>query len=254
MDLATILGIVTGLGLIFMAIFQGAGLSTYIDIPSVLITVGGTFAATLINYPLGDMIGLMGVIKKSFLHKEISPAEVIDSIVQLAERARREGILALESSIESLEDEFLQTGIRLAVDGIEADIIRDVLETELSYLEGRHKHGQSILEALGAYAPAFGMIGTLIGLVAMLKNMDDPSAIGPGMAVALLTTFYGAFMANLIFLPLAGKLKVRSQQELLIKELIIEGVMSIQSGDNPRIIEQKLQAFLSPKLRRTEEA
>lgn len=253
MDIATIVGIVTGVFLIFLAIFQGAGLAAYIDVNSMLITVGGTFAATLINFPLSEVLGVFSVVKNSFFHKEKSIAEEISNIVQLAEQARREGILALESQLETIDDDFLKGGLRLAVDGSEADTIREILELELNYLEGRHKNGQGILEAMGTFAPAFGMIGTLIGLVAMLMKMDDPSAIGPGMAVALITTFYGAFMANLIFLPLAGKLKVRSGQEIQIKEMIIEGVISIQAGENPRMIEQKLRAFLPPKNRKIEE-
>ncbi len=251
MDIATIIGVGTGIFLIVWSIMLGGSILDFIDIPSMMITVGGTIAATLINFPLKDMLSVFAVVKKSLFHKEESTSETINNLVQLAEKARREGILALESYVESLESDFLKSGIRLAVDGIEAEVVRSIMETELSYLESRHKSGQSLLETMGLFAPAFGMIGTLIGLVQMLKKMDDPSAIGPGMAVALITTFYGAFMANLIFIPLAGKLKIRSNQEILVREMIIEGVMCIQSGDNPRIVEQKLKSFLSPSMRKT---
>lgn len=252
MDIATIIGVLTGVSLIAWSILLGGSLMTFVDIPSVMITVGGTIAATLINFPLKSVLTVVTVSKNSFFHKEQSPVDAITQIVQLAEKARREGILALENYMEGVDSEFLKSGVRLAVDGIEADTVRNIMETELSYLEARHKNGQFILEMMANYGPAFGMIGTLIGLVQMLKTMDDPSTIGPGMAVALITTFYGALMANLLFLPMAGKLKIRSSQEIMVKELIIEGVMSIQSGDNPRIVEQKLKAFLEPKLRKTE--
>ncbi|MBP7461649.1 MAG: MotA/TolQ/ExbB proton channel family protein [Candidatus Delongbacteria bacterium] len=252
MDLATIIGVLTGVALIAWSILLGGSLMTFVDIPSVMIVVGGTIAATLINFPLKNVLMVVTVVKNSFFHTDKSPSDAITQIVQLAEKARREGILALENYLEGVESEFLKGGIRLAVDGIEADTVRAIMETELSYLESRHKNGQYILEMMGSFSPAFGMIGTLIGLVQMLKTMDDPSTIGPGMAVALITTFYGALMANLIFIPLGGKLKIRSAQEIMIKELIIEGVMSIQSGDNPRIVEQKLKAFLEPKQRKSE--
>jgi chemotaxis protein MotA len=177
------------------------------------------------------------------------PTELIERIVGFAETARREGILALEQAIEDGDDIFLSSGVRLAVDGTEPDLIMDILETELQFVEERHKQGQEIIANMGNAAPAFGMIGTLIGLVIMLKNMDDPAAIGPGMAIALLTTMYGAIMANILFGPVSAKLKIYSQKEVLAKRMIIEGIMSIQSGDNPRIVEHKLSVFLSPKVR-----
>ncbi|MEA2062225.1 MAG: motility protein A, partial [Gemmatimonadota bacterium] len=176
--------------------------------------------------------------------------ETIATLVSFAERARREGILALERHMEEIEDEFLSKGIQLAVDGTEPELMRSILTTELDYMERRHTNGAGILTTAGALAPAFGMCGTLIGLVLMLLTMSDPSTIGPKMAVALITTFYGAILANLFFIPLSNKLKRRSEEEVLVKELMIEGILSIQSGDNPRIVEQKLTSFISPKLRR----
>ncbi len=249
MDIATIIGIVSGIAAIVISILLGGTLGAFVDLPSAFVVVGGTFAATLINYPLSDVISVLKVTKNAFLYKVMSPPEAITKVVSLSEIARREGVLALESAVEGIQDEFLKRGVQLAVDGTQPELIRSILDTELAYLEDRHKLGQGIFETLGAFAPAFGMIGTLIGLVNMLKTLDDPTQIGAGMAIALITTFYGAVMANLIFLPLAGKLKNRTERESLLKELTIEGIMSIQAGDNPRVVEEKLKAFLSPKMR-----
>ena len=249
MDITTIVGLIAGFTLIIMGIYNGGELSSFIDTGSILITVGGTFAATLVAFPLAQIVGVIGVLKKAFLHKSIPPTELIEKIVGFAETARREGILALEQAVQEVDDTFMASGIRLAVDGTEPDLIQTILETELNFVEERHKGGISIFEQMGSFGPAMGMVGTLIGLVIMLKNLDDPSAIGPGMALALITTFYGAVTANLIYLPVANKLKVRSAEEGLQKRMIMEGIMSIQSGDNPRIVEQKLNVFISPNLR-----
>jgi chemotaxis protein MotA len=214
-----------------------------------MITVGGTVAATLINYPLHEILGVIGTVRNAFAFEHQTPTAMIETLVTYATKARREGILTLETELESVADPFLVRGVRLAIDGTAPELIKDILTTELSYVENRHSLGQGIFMMMGTYAPAFGMIGTLIGLISMLRSLDDPSNIGQGMATALITTFYGALMANLIFLPIAGKLKTRTRSEILIKEVIIEGILSIQSGDNPRIVEQKLKAFISPKLR-----
>jgi len=249
MDITTLLGIAFGVGMVLIAIFRGGGVAIFINIPSMMITVGGTIGATLINFPLPKVIGVMKIVKKAFLYKEPLSHETITMLVEFARIARRDGILALEEKASALNDIFLKKGIQLAVDGTAPETIRDILRIDLDVLESRHRLGQSIFNALGAYAPAFGMIGTLIGLIQMLRSLDDPSKIGQGMATALITTFYGALMANLIFLPIAGKLKVRSEEEILTKELIIEGIMAIQSGDNPRIVEEKLKSFVAPSLR-----
>ena len=249
MDLATILGIVSGVGLLFWALIMGGSAGAFIHLPSMLITMGGTFAATLINYPLGQVIGVLKVLKNAFMGKEKKPEDLIADMVNLAQKARREGLLALESDAEEMRDPFLKRGIELLVDGTDSELVRGILETELSFVEDRHKRGQSLFETMGSLAPAFGMIGTLIGLIQMLRNLQDPESIGPGMATALITTFYGALAANLIFIPIAGKLKVKSSEEVFRKELTIEGVLSIQAGDNPRVVEQKLKAFLSPAQR-----
>jgi len=247
MDIATIVGFIAAVTCLMVGI--GSNLASMIDPPSMIIVVGGTLSATLIANPLQQVIGLIGVIKCAILTNVPVPTIIIERIVGFAETARREGILALEQAIEEGDDPFLSTGVRLAVDGTEPDLIMDILETELQFVQERHEQGQTIIANMGNAAPAFGMIGTLIGLVIMLKNMDDPAAIGPGMAIALLTTMYGAILANIIFGPISAKLKVYSSKEVLAKRMIIEGIMSIQSGDNPRIVEHKLSVFLPPKMR-----
>jgi len=253
MDIATITGIISGGVLVFVAIFMGGGVAIFFNVPSLMITVGGTIAATLTNFPLAKVIGTVKVAKNVFMHKEPHPSGIIGKLVEFGIKARRDGILVLEEQIEQEEDSFLQKGLRLAVDGTDPDVIREILSRDLDFLEQRHETGHKIFKAMGAFAPAFGMIGTLIGLVQMLRTLDDPSKIGMGMATALLTTFYGAIMANMVFIPMAGKLEYRTTQELMVKGLMIEGVLAIQSGDNPRIIEEKLKAFISPEVRESME-
>jgi chemotaxis protein MotA len=251
MDLATVAGVVSAFGLVFAAIAMGGGMESFIDIPSVLIVVGGTIGATLINFPLKSVLGVVKVVKNAFFAKTVSIPEVITSFVEYATKARREGILALESSMNEVEDKFLAKGLQLTIDGLEPKSIEEILETEIDHVRNRHNLGADILVTMGTFAPALGMIGTLIGLVQMLQNMSDPGKIGPAMAVALLTTFYGAIMANILFNPLAGKLRNRSKEEILVKELMLNGILAIARGDNPRIIEQKLHSFLPPDLRKS---
>ena len=250
MDLTTIIGLIAGSSVILLAITQAGSLMSFFSLPSIMIVVGGTGGAVIINYPINELVGVIPVVKKTLFSKAQQVTETIATLVSFAERARREGILALERHMEEIEDEFLAKGIQLAVDGTEPELMRNILTTELDYLEKRHASGAGIFATAGALAPAFGMIGTLIGLVLMLQTMSDPSTIGPQMAIALITTFYGALVANLVFIPLTGKLKRRSEEEVLVKEMMIEGILSIQSGDNPRIVEQKLTSFISPKMRR----
>jgi chemotaxis protein MotA len=251
MDIATVLGIISGFSLIIIAITMGGGITLFINVPSIMIVLGGTIAATLINFPLKQVIGVMGVVKKAFSQKRDEPADYIPILVDFATKARREGVLALEAAADTIEDEFLETGVHLAVDGTEPNLVKDILETEMDNLSERHRMGASIMDAMGAYAPALGMIGTLIGLIQMLQQLDDPKSIGPAMAVALVTTFYGALLANIVFIPIAGKLKTRSSEEIMKRELILHGINLIQTGENPRILEQKLNAFLPPKYRKS---
>jgi len=232
-----------------MAIIQGGPLSIFVNIPSVLIVFGGTLGNTLVHYPFSDVFDAMNVAKKTFLHKEMSINSLIVQLMEFANKARKEGILALQGAMESVEDDFLKKAMQMAVDGQEPETLRNMLNTEIEYIQVRHGKGADIFVSISLYAPAMGMVGTLIGLVQMLQTMNDPSSIGPAMAVALLTTFYGAIIANVICAPMAGKLKNRSAAEVLTKTLIIEGMQSILSGENPRIMEQKLHAFIAPKLR-----
>jgi len=209
--------------------------------------------ATLVNYPLSEVLSVFRVVKNVFLHRSQSPNKIIDLIVEFAKKARREGILSFEAQLKEIEDPFLVKGLQMAVDGMESTSIEEILTTELQFVQERHNLGSEIFTTMGTFAPAVGMLGTIIGLVQMLMQMDDPSQIGGPMAVALLTTFYGVIMANLLFLPVAGKLKTRSKQEILTKQMILEGIMSIQAGDNHRVVEQKLRAFISPKERKQKE-
>ncbi|HCF05702.1 MAG: pomA [Desulfomicrobiaceae bacterium] len=250
MDIATIVGIFVAFGLVIAAIAKD--IMVFVDIPSVLIVFGGTIGAVLICYPLNQVLGVVGVIKKTFLFKLDSPADIIARFMDYANKARREGILSLEPLLKDIQDDFLRKGLQLTVDGMEPQAIQEILETEIAYLEERHQTGADILATFGTYAPALGMIGTVIGLVLMLKTMNDPSSIGPSMAVALITTFYGAVLANLVFNPMAAKLKNRSKEEVLVRGMILEGILCISKGENPRIIEEKLNSYLPPKQRKTQ--
>lgn len=249
MDIATIIGIVVGSGLIVFTIATGEGAKMFFHIPSMMIVVGGSLAATLMSFSLKEVLGVASVIQKAFFADAFDGSALIDQIVSLSKKARKEGLLAIDKDVNEIEDSFLRSGMEMVVDGTEPELIRTVMETELSYLMARHSKGAQILNSFGTYAPAFGMIGTLMGLVQMLSNLEDPSKIGGGMAVALITTFYGSVMANLIFLPLAGKLQVNSGTEVIIKEMIIEGVLAIQFGEHPNTIHRKLSNFLAPKER-----
>jgi chemotaxis protein MotA len=251
LDIASIIGMVAGTAVIIAGILiaEGATLMMFWDPPSVFITIGGAFCATLICYPLGDFKELAKVLMRAFVYRNLSPVKIIKDFRRFADIARRDGILALENVTGEIDDPFLVKGIQLAVDGTDPEVIQTMMQTELDQMQGRHDKGIQILKRLASYGPSYGMIGTLIGLVIMLANLSDPSTIGSAMAVAIITTFYGALMAYLIAEPLAVKLERRSNDEVQVREMIIRGVMSIQSGDNPRIVEQKLKIFLPPHLR-----
>ncbi|TSA55485.1 MAG: motility protein A, partial [Planctomycetaceae bacterium] len=202
MDLATIIGIVSGFGLVIVAMSLGGGLMWFVNVPSALIVLGGTIGAVFINYPIADVLGVVKVAKNVFFQKQESASQIIEQLLDMARIARREGILALEKKEDEVENEFLLKGVRLMIDGMEPTVLSSILQTELDYLSERHRAGAEIFSSMGNFAPAMGMMGTLIGLVKMLMQMDDPSSIGPAMAVALITTFYGVILANLIFLPI----------------------------------------------------
>ncbi|MFV0443675.1 MAG: motility protein A [Planctomycetaceae bacterium] len=246
MDIATILGLALGTALLLGSIMIGGPLSPFIDVPSMMITIGGACAAILINFPLNQVFSVMSIIKKCFLSKLPSTTSVIERFKALAVIARRDGLLALESEVEQANDVFLKRGLEMVIGGSNRDDLTGILETEISYIEQRHQTGKKMVDAMAAAAPAFGMIGTLIGLIQMLRTLDDPSKIGGGMAVALLTTLYGALVANFICIPLAGKLEMRSREEVLIRELMLSGLVCLVDGNPPRIVEERLLAFISP--------
>lgn len=249
MELGTIVGLASGFILVFYTIFLGGEMMSFLDIASFSVVIGGAIAATFVAIPFGDVLSVANITKNAFFGKKIDYIQVIEIVVDLAKKARREGLLAVDKEVNKIDNEFLKGGMEMVVDGTEPELIKKVMNTELSYLMDRHAKGQQLYSTLGAYAPAFGMIGTLIGLIAMLQNLDDPAAIGPGMAVALITTFYGALLSNLVFLPMATKLSLMSANEILEKELIIEGVLAIQFGEHPNTISRKLLNFVPPKLR-----
>ncbi len=249
MDIATIIGIVLGFGFILGAIITGAGLITFLHIPSMIIVFGGTFSSVLIHFSMGQFLSIFSVVKNTFLTKSHSPTLLVQQMVNFAAINRRDGALALEQEIRKVDNKFLAKGLQSLVDGQEEDDIRSLMELETMYMQQRHGDGKQILEFMGASAPAFGMIGTLIGLVAMLKNLSSPDSLGAGMAVALLTTFYGSLIANIVFIPLAGKLGQYSKKEAVFMEMTVEGICSIVRGDSPTVVREKMQVFVSSKKR-----
>jgi len=249
MDISTILGAVVAFGLVLAAMTNGGSILLFIDPPSLMIVGGGTIGSTLIHYPFAEVIRALTVAKKTLFVKEQAPGLIISQLIEFSGKARKEGILSLQSVMSKVEDPFFLKGLQMAVDGQEPEALREMMEREIEYVIERHESGANIFTTMAAYSPAMGMIGTLIGLVQMLQTMDDPASIGPAMAVALLTTFYGAVAANILFTPMSGKLKHRSANEVLGKTLIAEGMNSILAGENPRVMEQRLHAFVAPALR-----
>lgn len=249
MDLATLIGMLGAIGFIVMAMIQGGDIGMFINVPSVLIVFGGTLFVILSQCTMGQFFGVFGIAGKAFMFKIESPEELIQKIVEMADAARKGGFLALEEA--EIENEFMQKGVDMLVDGHDVDVVRETLAKDISMTTERHSVGAGVYKSMGDVAPAMGMIGTLIGLVAMLSNMDDPKAIGPAMAVALLTTLYGAFLANVICLPLSEKLKNRLEEEKLNQSLVLDGIVGIADGQNPRVIEGILKNYLASKKRGT---
>lgn len=247
MDLATLGGILIGFGLVVSAILMGPKPGGFIDIPSIMIVFGGSFAAILVTFPLEEVAQAIKAGIKAFTSKRTRPVDVVDVMVKIAEISRREGILALEKT--QTENAILRKAIMLIADSADHDLIRATVAIEISSMKKRHNIGISVFQRLGSLSPAFGMVGTLIGLVQMLANLADPTSIGPAMAVALITTFYGSVLANLVFLPIAGKLRARSMQEELTLHIIFEGANSILENNNPRLVYEKLSSFLPPNER-----
>lgn len=250
MDIATLVGMIIG---VVMVIFGAGGFGvikeSFMDIPSVIITIGGSVGGVIASNKLPVVISSIKAITLTFKQPNADAGEAIKHIIDLSNIARKEGLLALEEAANGIEDEFLKKGIMLVVDGTDPELVRGILETDLGCVEARHKTTVSVWEKWAELGPAWGMIGTLIGLVKMLQDLTDPSSIGPNMAVALLTTLYGSLIANWLCNPTASKLKVNNELEMMVKEITVEGLLSIQAGENPRVIEEKLKSFLAPSAR-----
>ncbi len=245
MDKTTITGLLFGSACIVISILLDGVLKSFFDVPSIFITIGGTIASTIISYPGEALKSLPTIFGNAFKRKKIDLQQDIEMIIDIANIARKEGLLALEEAVEKMDNPFLKKGIMLVVDGGDPELVKSVMEAEIYFIQDRHSKAQAIIDSMAGYAPAYGMIGTLIGLINMLRKLDDINALGPSMAVALVTTFYGVVLANLIFIPISKKLKAQTAAESLQKELLLEGLLSIQDGENPRIIRDKLDSFLS---------
>ena len=245
MELTTIIGIVTGVFCIVISMVMQGSVGAFFSLPSIFIVLGGTIASTIVSYRGKSLKLLKAVYSKAFKKVDINLSKDIEMIINIANIARREGLLALEDTMPDLDNAFLKKGIMLIVDGTDTELIKNIMETEIYFIKSRHAEGQAMITSMASYAPAYGMIGTLIGLIVMLKNLNDANSLGPGMATALITTFYGVILANLVFTPIAKKLKSQSDMETLQKELYIEGLLSVQEGENPRIIRDKLNSFIA---------
>ncbi|QOJ13863.1 MAG: MotA/TolQ/ExbB proton channel family protein [Planctomycetia bacterium] len=252
MDLASLIGFVGAVALFSWALFTGSNgnIGGFWDTPSITIVLGGGVLTTLLSVRLNRFLGFAGIVKNAFFAKSVAPDQMIRQFVKLAEVARREGMLALQGQVSQIPDKFVANALQMVIDGTDPESVKQAMEFEIACLDARHSEGKQVLDLMGKYAPAYGMIGTLVGLVVMLQNMNDPKAIGPGMAVALLTTLYGAIMANMICLPLADKLNNTHTQEMMAMTLAQAAVMAIQAGDNPRALQAKLAVFLAPSARK----
>jgi len=246
-DILTTVGVIAGAGLTFWGMSAGGtNLIIFFDPASIAITVGGSFSAVLIAYPVEAMKKVGKILLQSFKENTSSSSEIINSFTSLSKKARREGLLSLEDEMAQLTNEFLKKGLQMVVDGLEPETIKEIMELEIGEMERRHTDGANMLKAWAAYAPAFGMIGTLVGLIQMLANLSDSAALASGMGKALITTFYGALLANIILVPMAQNLNYKSSIEVNNREMMLEGILAIQSGVNPRIVEEKLTSYLSP--------
>ncbi len=255
MDIATIIGFVGGVAAVMLGVISGgSNIMNIIDIPSVFITIGGSYFSLFVSSPLNKALGIWGLIGRCFKTFDYGEKTTVQNMVSLSEKARREGILALEEGLDDLDDKFMSEGLRLMVDGSDGVAIRQILENEMAQCEKRHMEFAGVITQWAGYAPGWGMMGTVIGLIGMLNNLEDKSSLGPNMAVALVTTLYGSMLANWLFGPLATKLLAQNSSEMNAKEMVLEGILSIQAGDNPRILAQKLLTYLDPKARKAIEA
>jgi chemotaxis protein MotA len=255
MDISSLIGVFGAFGMIVFSVVVGGGrLSAILDLPSFLMVVLGSYFALLLSSSLSDGLGIFSLLGRTFQVPVFNEQGIITKLMAFSDKARREGLLALEDELEDLDDEFMKKGLRLVVDGTDAAIIRDLMELELSQMQGRHADKIGLVSQWGALAPGLGMLGTVIGLIGMLQNLDDKAAIGPNMALALVTTLYGSMVANLLMIPFVAKLKSHDAKESMAREMVIEGVLSIQAGDNTRILAMKLLAYLNPTDRKAVEA
>ncbi|MCG2726348.1 MAG: MotA/TolQ/ExbB proton channel family protein [Elusimicrobia bacterium] len=252
MDIATFTGIVVFSGFVVIAVYLGegiAGFKPFLNVEAFLVVIGGTLCAILVNYPLSDVLGLGKVLKKVLTSKGEDTSKIVSTFVSLTKKAKIDGFLALESDVKNIDNDFLKRGVQLVIDGADHEFIRNMLETELDFIRERHKLGREIFNALGTYAPAFGIIGTVLGMILMLNSIDDVAQVPRRMAFALSAAFFGLGAGYWLFLPMAGKLKRRSEEELFVKEIVIRGILLLQSGATPSIVEANLKAYLDPSRR-----
>jgi chemotaxis protein MotA len=250
MDFATIVGLILGLGCLMVSVvLEGGHLSSLVSLPAAIIVFGGTAGATAIGFTVAELKASPVLLRIAFKEEKYDTTNLIVTLVGFAEKARREGLLALEEDLSTIQDDFLQKGMQLVIDGTDAELVRGIMETELTFVQDRHQKGAAVFEAAGGFAPTLGIIGTVMGLVHVLGNLSDTETLGPAIATAFIATLYGVASANIFFLPIAAKLRNRSAQQILLHEVTLEGILSVQAGDNPRIVEEKLLAFLAPKER-----
>lgn len=254
MDLATIIGIaLAAIGVLGGYMIEGGNVGNLINIPGILIVIGGTFGAVFIAFPLANVIGMPKFAMNAIFNKLTVHAEHMSKqLVEMADKARREGLLSLEEEAQGIDDPFAKKGLMLMIDGTDPDALRSIMEIEIDALSARHRENAKIFEAAGGFAPTLGVLGAVMGLITVLSNLAEPEELGHGIATAFVATFYGVGFANVMMLPIAEKLKIRSGEERLVREMILEGIISIQSGDNPRIVKEKLESFLSPNERTVE--
>ena len=255
MDIGSFIGIFGAFGMIIFAVLVGGmNILSIVDVPSFIMVAMGSYFTIMLASSLSDALGIWSIFGRAFKIQTHNEQNIIQKIVAFSEKARREGLLALEDELEDLDDEFMKKGLRLVVDGTDAAVIRDLMELELSQMQARHADKIGNINAWAALAPGLGMIGTVVGLIGMLQNLEDRAAIGPNMALALITTLYGSILSNLVMIPMASKMKGHDAKEAVVKEMIIEGVLSIQAGENTRILSMKLLTYLTPAIRRVMEA
>jgi chemotaxis protein MotA len=255
MDLGSLIGTIGAFAMMILGVVSGgSGIGTYADLPSLLIVVLGSWFCFMAASSIADAVGVFKIMGLAFKVKKFGEQTIITKLMSMSEKARREGLLALEEELEDLDDEFMKKGLRLVVDGTDAAVIRDLLEIEMDQVQSRHSGKVGLLSMWAALAPGFGMLGTVIGLIAMMKNLEDKASVGPNMAVALITTLYGSMIANWLLTPIMGKLRDQDGRESMAKEMVLEGILSIQAGDNPRVLAMKLLSYLNPVDRKVVEA